>query len=125
MIGTSGPSISTRTLSIPEAREGGHQVLDRRHRPALAVADDGAEFGRGHREVAGVDQAVAAAGKPCSEESDAMIRFGGVQGDFDVVPGVDADPREGDGSAKRGLMALLHYSRPRPLSLERALEPAE
>ena len=79
MIGTSGPSISTRTLSTPRPGERRHQVLDRRDGAALAVADDGAEFGGGDGEVAGVDEPVAAAGKPRPQERDAVIRFGGVK----------------------------------------------
>ncbi len=62
-----------------EAQERGHQVLDRRDGAALAVTDDGAEFGRGDGEVAGVDETVAAAGEPCPQERNAVIRFGGVK----------------------------------------------
>ena len=59
-------------------------MLDRGDGAASAVADHGAELGRGDGEVAGVDQAVAAAGEAGAEKDDAVIGFGGMEDDRDV-----------------------------------------
>ena len=55
MIGTSGPSISTMTLSTPRPRERRHQMLDGGDRGAGRIADDGAEVGRADGAVVGRD----------------------------------------------------------------------
>jgi hypothetical protein len=89
-------------------------VFDRGYSATLAVAEHRAEFRCSDGEMPGVDEAVMAAVKAGSEKYDAMIGFGGVEDNPDLVPGVNTDPGEGDGRPKGSLMALFHYSRPRP-----------
>ena len=66
-------------------------MLDRRNSAAFGLSDHGAEFGRRDRKMPGVDEAVATAGKSCSEKDDAVVGFGGMKNDFDFSTGVNAD----------------------------------
>ena len=78
--------------------------------PDLAFADDGAELGGGDGDVAGVDEAVTAAGKSGSKKDDAVVGFGGVENQSDVVARMNAAARQGYGRAKRRLLVLSHSS---------------
>jgi hypothetical protein len=39
-----------------------------------------------------------------------MVRFSRMKDHLHFIPGMDSGSNEGHGSAKRGLLALLHYS---------------
>jgi hypothetical protein len=90
------------------AVEGRHQVFDGGDRSGFAFADDGAELGGGDGDVAGVDEAVTAAGKSGSKKDDAVVRFGGVENQSDVVARMNAAARQGYRSAERRLLVLSH-----------------
>src|SRR3954452_6440484 len=112
-----------------EPAEGGHQVLDDGDRAAFRLPDDGAEFGGRHREMAGFDEAVVAAGEPRSEKNDAVVRFGRVKDDFDFAARVNPHSSQDDRRAKRRLLCLFHFSQPRPSPIvarlaSRLIEPS-
>ncbi|GEO12805.1 hypothetical protein MAE02_05010 [Microvirga aerophila] len=59
--------------------------------------------------MACVDQAIEAAWEAGAQESNAMVHFRRVKDHLHLIPRMDADTQEGDGRAKSGLLALLHY----------------
>src|SRR3954465_14741562 len=62
----------------------------------------------GRGAVAGVDEAGTAAGKSGSKKDDAVVRFGGVENQSDVVARMNAAARQGYRSAERRLLVLSH-----------------
>ena len=85
-------------------------MFDGGDRARIAVADDGAQLGGGDRQVPCVDQPVQAARETGAEKSNAMVRFCRMKDHLHFIPGMNSDSYEGHGGAKRGLLALLHYS---------------
>ncbi|CAH1666511.1 hypothetical protein CHELA41_22832 [Hyphomicrobiales bacterium] len=74
--------------------EGGHQVLDRRHRAAGLIADDGAELSRGNMQVIRLDEAISLALQASTQKHDTMADIGGVKHQTDRLAGMNADSIE-------------------------------
>src|SRR5664279_1807515 len=96
MIGTSGPSISTTTLSTPSP--GG-------------VAQDGGKFSGGDRAHVGANFALDRTVGGHALEHDAGVVGGGIQSEGDGAAGMHADAGDGNLVAQRCLLSTLHRTR--------------
>ena len=65
-----------------EAGKRGHQMFDRRDGARSAIADDGAQFGRGNSQMPRIDQTIPATGKTSPKKNNAMIRFSRMKNDL-------------------------------------------
>ncbi len=74
-----GPVDLDEEVVDPEAAQARHQVFDGGDGATLAIADDGAELGRGDFEAARINQTILSARQAGAEENDAMISLGGVE----------------------------------------------
>ena len=94
---------------VEEARDHVHGAgIDRGDRPALVVADDGAELRRGHGGETGLDQPLAAMRQAGAQELDAMIGGRGMKMQVDDLAGMNARPAQRNRRSNGGLMTDLH-----------------
>src|SRR5205814_1224704 len=78
-----------------------------------SITQHGRELGRGNRTGTGANLALPPA-VDAADEHDPRTGIGGMQGERDGKPGMDADPGNGRSAAKRGLLARSHTPAPSP-----------
>ncbi len=96
MIGTSGPSISTTTLSTWSPRSAASRCSAVEQSGPEAVAQHGGKFGGGDSAHVGADFALDRTVGGHAPENDAFVVAGRIQGERDGKSGMDANAGDGN-----------------------------
>ena len=112
MIGTSAPSISTRTLSTPRPRNAASRCSAVEHSGPDGIAEHGGEFGGGDGAHVGPDFAFGTIGGRGAQKGDAAVGISGMQREGRGKSGMNADAEHGDVVAQRRLLGALHHPLP-------------